>query len=50
MFIEWDKIELPVHEYLQNLRVELRDYNRIWSFLCTREWGKGKVSTPTVSL
>jgi Xaa-Pro aminopeptidase len=50
LFVEQDKIELPVHEYIQNLRVELRDYNGIWSFLHTREWGEGKVRTPTVSL
>ena len=50
LFVEQDKIELPVREYLQNLRVELRDYNAIWSFLRTREWGEGKVRTPTVSL
>jgi len=50
LFVEQDKIELPVREYLQSLRVELRDYNAIWSFLRTREWGEGKVRTPTVSL
>jgi Creatinase/Prolidase N-terminal domain len=49
LFVEQDKIELPVREYLQNLRVELRDYNRIWSFLRTAN-GAGKVRTPTVSL
>jgi len=31
LFIEQEKIKLPVHEYLQNLRVEVRDYNGIWS-------------------
>jgi len=43
LFIEQDKVEQPVREYLQNLRVEIRDYNGIWSFLRTREWGEGKV-------
>ena len=43
LFIEQEKIELPVREYLQNLKVEIRDYNGIWSFLRTREWGEGKV-------
>jgi len=26
------------------------DYNSIWSFLCTHEWGKGKVHTAAISL
>ena len=43
LFIEQDKVEPPVREYLQNLKVEIRDYNGIWSFLRTREWGEGKV-------
>ncbi|KAH8993233.1 Creatinase aminopeptidase [Lactarius hatsudake] len=43
LFIEQDKVELPVREYLQNLKVETRDYNAIWTFLRTREWGEGKV-------
>jgi Xaa-Pro aminopeptidase len=43
LFIEQDKVELPVREYLQNLKIEIRDYNGIWSFLRTREWGEGKV-------
>ncbi|KAN0103771.1 Creatinase aminopeptidase [Russula decolorans] len=43
LFVEQEKIEPPVYEYLQNLGVELRDYNGIWSFVRTREWGKGKV-------
>lgn len=51
LFVEQEKIELPVREYLQNLRVETRDYNGIWSFLRTREWGDGKVRTsPRLSL
>jgi hypothetical protein len=45
LFVEQEKIEHPVREYLQNLRVEIRDYNGIWSFLRTREWGEGKVRT-----
>ncbi|KAI0283706.1 Creatinase aminopeptidase [Russula aff. rugulosa BPL654] len=43
LFVEQEKIEPPVRDYLQNLRVEIRDYNGIWSFLRTREWGEGKV-------
>ena len=50
LFVEQEKIEPPVREYLENLRVELRDYNGIWSFLRTREWGEGKVRTTFVSL
>jgi Xaa-Pro aminopeptidase len=50
LFVEQEKIELPVREYLQNLRIETRDYNGIWSFLRTREWGEGKVCTPSLSL
>jgi Xaa-Pro aminopeptidase len=50
LFVEQEKIEHPVREYLQNLRVELRDYNGIWSFLRTREWGEGKVRTVPISL
>lgn len=45
LFVEQEKIEVPVREYLQNLRVEIREYNAIWSFLRTREWGEGKVRT-----
>ena len=43
LFIDQEKIELPVREYLLNLKVEIRGYNDIWSFLRTREWGEGKV-------
>ena len=43
LFIEQEKVELPVREYLQNIKIEIRDYNAIWSFLRTREWGEGKV-------
>jgi Xaa-Pro aminopeptidase len=43
LFVDQEKIEPLVREYLQNLRVEIRDYNGIWSFLRTREWGEGKV-------
>ncbi|KAI0266674.1 Creatinase/aminopeptidase [Gloeopeniophorella convolvens] len=43
LFIEQEKVEAPVREYLQNLKVETRDYNGIWSFLRTREWGEGRV-------
>jgi Xaa-Pro aminopeptidase len=50
LFVEQEKIEIPVREYLQNLRVETRDYNGIWSFLRTREWGEGKVRTPLIYL
>ena len=45
LFVDQEKIEQPVREYLLNLRVEIRDYNGIWSFLRTREWGDGKVRT-----
>lgn len=50
LFVEQEKIEPPVREYLQNLRVEIRDYNGIWSFLRTREWGEGKVCTTPIPL
>lgn len=50
LFVEQEKIEPPVREYLQNLRVELRDYNGIWSFLRTREWGEGKVRIAPIFL
>jgi Xaa-Pro aminopeptidase len=50
LFVEQEKIEPPVREYLQNLRVELRDYDGFWYFLRTREWGKGKVRTYRISL
>ncbi|KAI0256241.1 peptidase M24, structural domain-containing protein [Lactifluus subvellereus] len=43
LFIEQEKVEHPVRQYLQNLNVEIRDYNNIWSFLRMREWGDGKV-------
>jgi Xaa-Pro aminopeptidase len=49
LFVDQEKIEPPVRKYLQNLGVELRDYNGIWSFLRAREWGMGKVRT-TLSL
>ncbi len=50
LFVEQEKIGPPVREYLQNLRVEVRDYTGIWPFLRTREWGKGKVRTIPISL
>ncbi|KAI9511197.1 Creatinase/aminopeptidase, partial [Russula earlei] len=43
LFVEQEKIEVPVREYLQNLKVEIREYNAIWTFLRMREWGEGKV-------
>jgi len=43
LFVEQEKVEGPVREYLQNLRVEIREYNAIWSFLRMREWGDGKM-------
>jgi Creatinase/Prolidase N-terminal domain len=49
LFVEQEKIEPPVREYLQNLKVEIRDYNGIWSFLRTREWGEGKVRIAAIS-
>jgi Xaa-Pro aminopeptidase len=49
VFVEQEKIEPPVREYLQNLKVEIREYNGIWSFLRTREWGEGKVRTIPIS-
>jgi Xaa-Pro aminopeptidase len=49
LFIEQEKVENPVRLYLQNLHVEVRDYNAIWSFLRLREWGDGKVRAPTLS-
>ena len=45
LFVEQEKVEPPVRDYLLNLRVEIRDYNGIWSFLRMREWGDGKVRT-----
>ena len=50
LFVEQEKIEPSVREYLQNLRVELKDYNGIWSFLRNREWGRGKVRTTPIFL
>ena len=46
LFVDQEKIEQPVRDYLLNLKVEIREYNGIWSFLRTREWGDGKVCTP----
>jgi Xaa-Pro aminopeptidase len=46
LFIDQDKVENPVRLYLQNLHVEIRDYNSIWTFLRMREWGDGKVRSP----
>jgi Xaa-Pro aminopeptidase len=46
LFIEQEKVENPVRSYLQNLNIEIRDYNSIWSFLRMREWGDGKVRNP----
>jgi Xaa-Pro aminopeptidase len=50
LFVEQEKIEPSVREYLQDLRVELKDYLGIWSFLRNREWGRGKVRTTPISL
>ncbi|EIM81069.1 Creatinase/aminopeptidase [Stereum hirsutum FP-91666 SS1] len=43
LFIESVKVEEPIRQYLKQLKVELREYNDIWTFLRRREWGDGKV-------
>ncbi|KAA1472816.1 Creatinase/aminopeptidase [Dentipellis sp. KUC8613] len=43
LFIDSAKVETPIREYLQNMNVDLREYNDIWSFLRRREWGEGKL-------
>jgi len=50
LFIEQEKIELPVCEYLQNLRVEVRDYNGIWSSCAPANGVMAKSVLPHLSL
>ena len=38
LFIEGSKIA-TVGDYLQSIRVTVRDYNDIWTFLRRKEWG-----------
>lgn len=49
LFIEAIKVEEPVRQYLRQLKVDLREYNDIWTFLRRREWGDGKVRVPRIS-
>jgi len=48
--LEQEKIKLPVCEYLQNLRVEVRDYNRIWSSCTPANGVMAKSVLPYLSL
>jgi len=48
--LEQEKIELPVREYLQNLRVEVRDYNGIWSSYAPANGVMAKSVLPHLSL
>jgi len=50
LFIEQEKIKLPVHEYLQNLRVEVRDYNGVWSSCAPANGVLAKSVLPHLSL
>ena len=50
LFVDQEKLDPPVREYLRNLRVELRDYVDIWSFLRAREWGTGKDKVRTTPI
>jgi Xaa-Pro aminopeptidase len=43
LFIDSSKVEHGVRQYLDELEVQLREYNDIWSFLRKREMGEGKV-------
>ncbi|KAI8972165.1 Creatinase/aminopeptidase [Trametes punicea] len=43
LFIDVAKIKSEVDSYLQSLRVAVRDYNDIWTFLRRKEWGEGNV-------
>jgi len=48
--LEQEKIELPMREYLQNLRVGVRDYNRIWSSYAPTNGVMAKSVLPHLSL
>jgi Xaa-Pro aminopeptidase len=43
LFIEIAKVGPEVQEYLDELGVEVREYNNVWQFLRKREMGEGKV-------
>ena len=48
--LEQEKIKLPVCKYLQNLRVEVRDYNGIWSSCIPANGVMAKSVLPHLSL
>jgi Xaa-Pro aminopeptidase len=43
LFIDGAKLNDDVNSYLRNIGVETKEYNDLWQFLRTREWGEGKV-------
>ncbi|OJT06909.1 hypothetical protein TRAPUB_2229 [Trametes pubescens] len=43
LFIDMAKITPEVESYLSTIRVNVRDYNDIWTFLRRKEWGEGNV-------
>ncbi|EIN13518.1 Creatinase/aminopeptidase [Punctularia strigosozonata HHB-11173 SS5] len=50
LFLEPQKVNEDIDEYLKSIGVSRREYNDLWTFLRRREMGEGKVLiTPTTS-
>ncbi|EJD37953.1 Creatinase/aminopeptidase [Auricularia subglabra TFB-10046 SS5] len=43
LFTGLSKLTQEVHEHLDRLGVDVREYNDVWTWLRRREWGDGKV-------
>jgi Xaa-Pro aminopeptidase len=43
IFIDKNKLDVGISEYLHSLGIDVREYNDIWTFLRKREMGEGKV-------
>lgn len=43
LFVDANKVQDDMTEYLSSINVQRRDYNDVWPFLQKREWGQGKV-------
>jgi Xaa-Pro aminopeptidase len=44
LFVDKTKVNDEVGDYLKSIRVDIREYNDLWTFLRRREWGEGKAS------
>ena len=45
LFVETQKLHEDVVRYLEENKIQQRNYTDLWPFLRRREWGEGKVRT-----